>query len=206
MAQSIEVLASAIHDAKNQLFFADNLIADVAAKHDIDLGTLREAIDRASSRLTRALLAYRLESGLLPLSISAASVHALIEDAVAIARAQYAHLGLHLESRCDVDGPWPFDRDLVLDVIGNALENAARFARAKVVLEARVDDGMLSIRISDDGGGLGTDAPATTPAHGLGLHIGRRIARLHQRRGQSGELSLHNAELGGGAVFELRLP
>lgn len=206
MPQSIEVLASAIHDAKNQMFFADNLAASLADRHRIDLVPLREAIERASSRLTRALMAYRLESGLLPLSISAASVPALVEDAVAIAHGQYEHLGLRLEARCEAEALWPLDRDLVLDAISNALENAARFARSRVSIETSAEDGMLIIRVCDDGHGPAGHQENAAPsnARGLGLHIGRKIAQLHQRHGRCGELRFDAQP--GGAVFELRLP
>ena len=203
MPQSIEVLASAIHDAKNQLFFADNLTASLAERHGADLAPVRAAIEQAAARLTRALMAYRLERGMLPLSISAASVHALIEDAAAIARGQYEHRGLRLEAHCGVEGLWPLDRDLVLDAISNALENAARFARSHVSLAAVHADGMLSICVRDDGSDA-TQGATPPPARGLGLYIGRKIAELHQRHGRHGELRFDAQPSGG--VFELRLP
>lgn len=210
MPQSIEILASAIHDAKNQLFFADNLAAATAEKHDIDLDAVRKAMNRAVSRLTRALMGYRLDAGVLPVSISAVPVHGLLEDAAMICEAQYAHLGLPLEIHCDVDGVWPLDRDLVLDVINNGLENAARFARSKVALCALCDAGALLIRVEDDGPGYGNTAATTADNpggnRGLGLHIGRQIAGLHRRHGHCGELREQNGGRWGGAVLELRLP
>jgi K+-sensing histidine kinase KdpD len=211
--QSIDVLASAIHDAKNQLFFADNLAATTAAEHGLELDAMREAMERASLRLTRALLAYRLESGVQPLSISAVAVHGLLEDAALICGSHYEHLGLTLESRCEVEGVWPLDRDLILDVINNGLENAARFARSKVVLSAQNVGDLLFIRIEDDGPGFISprapqDKPGDKPENnsGLGLHIGGQIARMHQRHSRHGSLELRSGGNLGGALFELALP
>lgn len=209
--QSIDVLASAIHDAKNQLFFADSLAAAAAKQHGLDMNPIRDAMEHATSRLTRALLAYRLDSGVQPLSISAVAVHGLLEDALSICRPHYVHLGLTLESHCNVDGVWPLDRDLILDTITNGLENAARFARSKTILSAQVEDGLLSIRIEDDGCGIATGdifEPTTDSKgnSGLGLHIGRQIVCMHRRRDRHGVLNLHNGGLLGGAVLELTLP
>lgn len=207
--QSIDVLASAIHDAKNQLFFADSLAATAAEQHGFDMNSIRDAMEHASSRLTRALLAYRLGSGMQPLSISAVAVHGLMEDAISICHPHYAHLGLALDSHCGVDGVWPLDRDLILDAIGNGLENAARFARAQVRLSAGQKDGMLSIRIEDDGPGVSDASPpayTSSGSTGLGLHIGRQIARMHLRHGRHGELRLVDGSSLGGAAFELTLP
>lgn len=206
MTQSIEVLASAIHDAKNHIFFADNIAAAMAGRHNIDLDPVREAMGRAASRLTRALMAYRLASGSLPLSVSAVSLEGLLEDAVSICRAQFEHRGLSVEIHGDADGVWPLDRDLVLDVVNNGLENAARYAKSAVALSTLRESDFLLIRIEDDGPGYANVAPPDSSNRGLGLHIGRQIAGLHRRHGIDGELRQYDGGRWGGAVLELRLP
>lgn len=205
MTQSIDILASAIHDAKNQIFFAGNLMTAVAEEHGIDLGAIREAMERASSRLTRALMAYRLDSAAQPLSISAVAVHGLLEDAASMCHARFADRGLSLDIHCDVEDVWLLDRDLVLDVINNGVENATRFAAANIGLSALCEENILVLRIEDDGPGYG-NAAAPDADHGLGLYIGGQIARLHHRHGASGELRQYNGGRWGGAVLELRLP
>ncbi len=44
----LDVLASGVHDAKNQLFVAESLIAAAEAKHGIELGEARYAIEPAA--------------------------------------------------------------------------------------------------------------------------------------------------------------
>ena len=206
MTKQIELLASAIHDAKNQIFYASGFAAAAAVEYGIDLGPMKKAMDRAASRLGRALIAYRIGSEELPLSLSAVSIHGLIEDALASSNHLYNPSWLSLKSRCDIEGIWQMDRDLVLDAINNALENAARFARSRVFLSAQQEGDNLLIRVEDDGPGYDDANTETVSGNSLGLHIGRRIAALHQRQGHHGELRTYNRGPRGGAVFELRLP
>ena len=56
---ALDLLASGIHDAKNQLFSAETLIAAAEARHGIDLGEARFAIQAAAGRLNQTLAAYR---------------------------------------------------------------------------------------------------------------------------------------------------
>ena len=63
----LDVLASGVHDAKNQLFVAESLIAAAEAKHGIELGEARYAIEAAAQRLSRTLAAYTvLREGATP--------------------------------------------------------------------------------------------------------------------------------------------
>jgi glucose-6-phosphate-specific signal transduction histidine kinase len=103
---------------------------------------------------------------------------------------------------CQVIDEWLLDRDLVTDMLNNAIQNAGRYARSKVHLQATVDDGWLLIRIEDDGPGF----PTLPPPYGTGLMVAHRLAALHVRKGRTGSLHLSNDASLGGARFELRLP
>jgi K+-sensing histidine kinase KdpD len=206
MRETVELLASAIHDAKNQLFFAENAVATIAAEHSIDGSAVLNAIELAAERLTRALLAYQLSSGDMRPSISAVTVNDLIEDLGSIHQARLTHQGLVLELSCDVDSIWPLDRDLVIDTLNNTIQNAARYARSRIALSAQINDGRLLLRVEDDGPGFAASSVKEKSCTGLGLHIGDRIAHLHERRGRRGELNSFNGGRFGGAVTELNLP
>jgi signal transduction histidine kinase len=121
--------------------------------------------------------------------------------------AQAKHLeqaGIRLGLVCSVLDEWPLDRDLVGDILNNAVQNAGRHARSRVELSAVLEGGELVLRVEDDGPGFAD--PSTATAGGTGLLVGERLAALHVRRGRSGALFLSNGGRLGGAVFELRLP
>ena len=50
MHRLLDVLASGVHDAKNQLFAAESMVAAVEAAHGVDLGEARYAIEAAAGR------------------------------------------------------------------------------------------------------------------------------------------------------------
>ena len=204
-----DILASGVHDAKNQLFIAESMIAAVEAEAGVDLGEARYAIEAASDRLSRTLAAYRLLRHGAALAIVPAVVGDLCAEAALAHRRHLARSGITLAVDCPVPDEWPLDRDLVGDMLGNAVQNAGRFARSKVLLQARVADGQLLLRVEDDGPGFAelTDGlPGGGAGAGTGLLVARRLAELHQRHGRPGGLHLSNGGSLGGAVFELRLP
>jgi signal transduction histidine kinase len=202
MQHLLDTLASGIHDAKNQLFVAESLVAASEAQNGIDLGEARYAIEAASARLTRMLAAYRLMRRGAQLAI----VPAIVGDLCAeVALAQQHHLaaaGIELRVDCQMRDEWPLDRDLVGDMLNNAVQNAGRFARRTVAFSAQADDGGLLLRVEDDGPGFAS----LPPPMNTGLLVAQRLAALHQRRGRSGNLRLDNASTLGGARFELWLP
>lgn len=203
MLQIVDIMASGVHDAKNQLFLAESLIAAAEAEHRLDLGEVRYAIEAAATRLSRALSAYQLlrENG--QLSLVPVIVGDLCEE---IALGQQRHLaaqGVTLSVDNTVLDEWPLDRDLVSDMLNNAVQNAARSARSAICLSTAIDDeGMLLLRVEDDGPGFAR----LPPVPGIGLTVAQRLAELHHRRGRSGHLTLDNGGRLGGAIFEVRLP
>jgi signal transduction histidine kinase len=101
------------------------------------------------------------------------------------------------------------ERDDLIELLGNLLDNAHRFARARVTLSAKRARGRLAIDISDDGPGLSAgnpQAPAgagagTDPQHkGLGLVIAREIAESY-----GGSISFQPAS-GSGLAVRVDLP
>ena len=49
----LDVLASGVHDAKNQLFVAESLITAAETQYGVELGEARYAIEAAATRLSR---------------------------------------------------------------------------------------------------------------------------------------------------------
>ena len=202
MQHLLDTLASGIHDSKNQLFVAESLIVASEAKHQIDLGKARYAIEAAADRLSRTLAAYRL----MRCDVHLAVVPGIVSDLCAeVALAQQHHLaasGITLSVDCQVIDEWPLDRDLITDMLNNAIQNAGRFARRTIALSAVEQDGGLVFRVDDDGPGFSS----LPPKMNTGLLVAERLAQLHVRHERQGHLRLGNDSPLGGARFELSLP
>jgi two-component system, OmpR family, sensor histidine kinase PhoQ len=98
----------------------------------------------------------------------------------------------------------------LLEVIGNLLDNAFKWTRTRVRVEARREAGMLVIRVEDDGPGIpaeqvqdlgerGARADLSAPGYGIGLAVVREICRAY-----GGDLSIAASPLGG-ALVQARL-
>lgn len=206
MTRVLDMLSSGVHDAKNQLFIAESLIVKAETEHGIVLDQARFAIEQAASRLTRVLTAYRLQRHLGQLSITLLGVRDLLDEAAVINGGHCRSLGLALDVDAPADLWWPLDRELSLDILSNALQNASRFARERIRLSATQEDGMLVLRVEDDGPGFESTDIDDMATRGLGLFVARELALLHTRNDRQGSLALYNGGCYGGAVFELRLP
>jgi signal transduction histidine kinase len=89
------------------------------------------------------------------------------------------------------------------EMLGNLLDNACKWATARVEIQASVDGENLMIRVDDDGQGIaaaardavlcrGVHADQQVPGSGLGLSIVDDLAQLY-----GGELRLADSPLGG---------
>ncbi len=202
MQKLLDVLASGIHDSKNQLFLAESLVAAHESQCHTDLGEVRLAIENAAARLTRSLVAYRLLRDGAQLAIVPVIVSDLLAEVALSQRAHLAKRQLSLLIDCPVCDAWPLDRDLIADLLNNAVQNACRYARQQIRLTASQEGELLRLRVEDDGPGFAQ----LPPASGLGLLLAERIASLHQHKERHGQLSLGNNSPLGGAWLEIELP
>lgn len=202
MHKLLDILASGVHDAKNQLFIAESMIAATEAAHGIPLGEARYAIESAANRLSRTLTAYHLMRHDAAAAVTPTIVGDVCDEVMLAQKKHLAERGIELSIDCQVFDEWPLDRDLVTDMLNNAVQNAGRFARKTVHVSAATDDNWLCLRVEDDGPGFATLPPAT----GTGLMVAERLALLHHRHERQGSLLLSNHGTLGGARFELRLP
>jgi two-component system, OmpR family, sensor histidine kinase PhoQ len=122
----------------------------------------------------------------------------------------YGARGIHL--RADVpDGlSARIDEHQLMELAGNLLDNASKWARVRVRLSARRDAEGLLLRVEDDGPGIaeadaerllarGARADAQHPGQGIGLAVVAQIADDY-----GGGVRIGRSELGG-ALIEVRL-
>jgi signal transduction histidine kinase len=115
----------------------------------------------------------------------------------------YAIRELVIEVACPPELAFRGARQDFEEMLGNLLDNACKWARARVVATAEAVDERLMVVVEDDGPGLpperrsevmqrGRRLDERVPGSGLGLSIVVDIAELY-----GGALSLHEAASGG---------
>ena len=121
----------------------------------------------------------------------------------------YAEKSLQFTAECPADVSWRIDEGDLFEILGNVMDNAAKWAQQRVAANAeRTREGLL-LRVDDDGPGF-TDTESVLqmhvrmdermPGHGVGLAIVSDLVASHQ-----GKLTLSKGPLGGGRV-EIVLP
>ena len=119
--------------------------------------------------------------------------------------------GLRIEAGHLSDLAVPLDDEDMIELLGNLLDNACKWAASTVRLALHFD-GALRMRVEDDGPGLadadaeqmlerGTRLDETRTGHGLGLAIVRDIVTLY-----GGRLALERSAALGGLCVEVTLP
>jgi signal transduction histidine kinase len=122
-------------------------------------GTISDESERLSRLIDNVLEFSRLERGRRDMSISVGAVGPVLEEAAQKLRAHAEREGFRLEVAVDPDlPPVRFDRDALLQVLFNLVDNAMKYAaaagRREVVLEARRRDGSVEVAVRDFGPGV----------------------------------------------------
>lgn len=121
----------------------------------------------------------------------------------------YADKQLVFTLDCAPDLSWRIDEGDAFEILGNVLDNAAKWARHEVLARIWRDTDRLRIRVADDGPGFGDPQAVLqrrvrldeqVPGHGIGLAVVSDLVASHR-----GELTLSSAE-SGGAQLDIVLP
>jgi two-component system sensor histidine kinase PhoQ len=121
----------------------------------------------------------------------------------------YADKGLVFTTECAADLSWRIEEGDLFEMLGNTMDNAAKWAKSRVQASARRDGDRLILGVADDGPGF-TDTQSIlqihvrlderVPGHGVGLAVVNDLVASH-----GGELKLSRSDLGG-ALVEMVLP
>jgi signal transduction histidine kinase len=180
-------------------------------QRDALLAVIASEADRVARFVDDLFDAARIDADGFTYSFEDVDVAALVAEAVA---AGGAGRDVAIERLLDDGLPAVRgDRARLRQVLGNLLENAIAYAPGSPVeVAASLDDGQVTISITDHGAGIplseqelifeqfGRGSGVGQPGTGLGLYISRAIAEAH-----GGTLEVISTP-GEGATFSLRLP
>lgn len=128
----------------------------------------------------------------------------LVERLLASMDKVYAGRGLTLHSAVAADLGARIDEGDALELLGNLVDNACKWTRQQVVVDATRSEGGLLLVVEDDGPGIddpvrvaqrGLRGDERSPGHGIGLAIVQDIALAY-----GGELKFARSALGGARV------
>ncbi|MDL2186694.1 sensor histidine kinase [Pseudomonas sp. ChxA] len=209
LKRSRNALGNLGHALKTPLAVLLSAASSEALKDHPELGKLlREQLDQVQQRLNRELNRARLAGETLPGSLFDCEK----ELPGLLATLRMIH-GEHLDLSYHVDPglQLPWDREDLLELLGNLLDNACKWADADVRLTVSETPGSFLLAVEDDGPGIpqaqreqvlsrGARLDEQIHGHGLGLGIVRDIVEVW-----GGTLQLQDSELGGLKVL-IELP
>lgn len=219
------ILASAVHDMKNSLSMLLNSLEEVAefcqptTPDDVGkLAQLQYEGKRLNGQLVQLLTLYKIGKSQYLLNLDEHDVADFLQEATLHHRELFKLREVALTVEAPAGLSWFFDRNLVHGVLNNVLNNAYKYTRDRVAVTAHVEQGMLALRVCDNGEGYPesmlqrendhqkTGVSFNSGSTGLGLYFSQQVATLHQHKGQQGQITLDNGGIDGGGRFTILLP
>jgi PAS domain S-box-containing protein len=219
-----EFIAVLSHELRNPLASIRNslYLLDHAPPGSEGLARAREIIHRQTGHLTRLvgdlLDVTRISRGKVELQRACIDAREVVRRACDDHRTLFHDRSLGL--RVQISGPaWiEADETRIAQVVGNLLQNAAKFSRDGGVVTVSVDasEGQAQIRVRDDGIGITPELlprvfepfvqadgglARTKGGLGLGLALVKGLVELH-----GGSVAAYSEGAGGGAEFVVNLP
>ena len=129
-----------------------------------------------------------------------------INDIVLALTPQLEHRGIRFEQNIEPNLIFTGDESDLYEIVGNLVDNAAKWARSQISIDAHADDTTLTLVVTDDGPGVpseqadeifswGKRLDQTVPGQGLGLTIVRDLVGLYH-----GTVEISESETGGARV------
>jgi signal transduction histidine kinase len=220
-------LLSSIHDMKNSMGVMASYLQDALAQPGDPVTAGRQAREktaqalyeaqRVTDHLIQLLAIYKIDQAFYPFDPQDHALADLAREALArvVDLAGIRHIELDCDCSDDTYG-W-FDYELVFGVVVQALHNALRYSRGRVMLRIQPHESGVRIRVEDDGpgypdfllaqgNGLNRGISFETGSTGLGLYFASVVAGMHKGGGRTGILRLENGGPLGGGCFMLQLP
>lgn len=210
------ILASAIHESKNQVFTLLYQLQDLKDTTDSNdpnqskIILIEESLKKLNDEWVEYLYLYRLASNGYDLHVDSFSMDEFLDDQVFALQPSANAKGLILDHHCDASLTGTFDERLMTAVVSTAVYNAFRFAKSKITLSSRQENGFLIISVEDDGKGFmpvgGESENIFEVNTGLGLYFAELSASAHIVDGLCGYIKKDSSLSLGGASLTVFLP
>jgi signal transduction histidine kinase len=183
---------------------------DAVSGAGVKLDGAMEALDRIDAQLKRTLIRMRAEYASNDVN-SETSVAGSMRRLERLFRSSAGRDGVRLRWTAPDDLKLPLNPQDFEEAVGNLMDNAFKWTRSRIVVEAHVDGDRAVIEIHDDGPGVSPEEvdailqPAyridtSTSGSGLGLAITNDLVRAY-----GGDLEIGRSEMLGGLMVRMRL-
>ncbi|WP_428035146.1 sensor histidine kinase [Amphritea sp.] len=202
LQRSRNAVGNLAHAAKTPLTVIDRHI-DTLLEQEIPQGqSIREQSSRLREMIERELTRARIAGAALP--GQRIYVGEELEKLIRTLKAIYREKALVFDLDISATSYFPGERDDLVELMGNLLDNASKWAQSQIRIKAHMDDHCLELVVEDDGPGIVPEArerlmsrgerlDESTSGHGLGMSIIVEIVRQYQGRFMLGS----SARLGG---------
>ncbi len=202
--------ADLAHALKTPASVLRNALGDLQ-EQGADVEAAQDALARLDAQIARSLARQRASHVAPDLAVQS-DVAATVARLSRLFRRLAEQAGKRFEAGPVPAMTLPVDRQDLEEMLGNLLDNSVKWSRDRIALTCTAEDGMLRLRVADDGPGIpeaarravlqsGVRLDTAAPGTGLGLAI---VADLAQAYG--GSLELRASPALGGLEAELALP
>ncbi len=204
---SEEVVGRARTHVSNLAHFLKTPLSVLASEASAQPGPFADSVMRQVTTMRRQIdhyLARARAAGSVNVLGNRTAVKPVLDDLSRVLKRIHAEKGISIDVACPGELAFRGERQDLEEMAGNLIDNACKWARGRVTVEARRNGGALfELLVDDDGQGLAPEERArvgergerldeSVPGSGLGLAIVRDIAKLY-----GGSLTLDDSPLGG---------
>jgi len=204
---SAEVVGRARTHVANLAHFLKTPLTVLVTESEAHPGPLAESVKRQVGVMRRQVdhyLSRARAAGAVNALGNRTQVSPVLEDLARVLTRIHAERGIKIVVNCPETLYFRGERQDLEEMAGNLMDNACKWAKGLVAVEAeRLEGRVFRLSVEDDGPGLapedrnrvmsrGERLDESVPGSGLGLSIVRDIAKLY-----GGALSLEKARLGG---------
>jgi signal transduction histidine kinase len=211
---SEEVVGRARTHVSNLAHFLKTPLSVLAAEADAQPGPLADMVKRQVFSMRRQVdhyLSRARAAGSLDVLGNRTQLSTVMDDLSRVIARIHAARGVVIDAECDDGIYFRGERQDLEEMLGNLIDNACKWARARVRVRCEKAAGRLVLTVEDDGPGLSAEQRSqvgergerldeTVPGSGLGLAIVRDISKLY-----GGFFALDQSSLGG-VLARLELP